>query len=90
MYCLISFLSTDGKHVKKQAWCVITSLCSYFNIADKVNICTDNFLCLQLDEEVAALHLDHLGVKLTKLTQKQANYLGIPQEGPYKPSHYRY
>lgn len=44
----------------------------------------------KLDEEVAALHLDHLGVKLTKLTQKQANYLGIPQEGPYKPNHYRY
>ncbi|GFG33123.1 hypothetical protein Cfor_03418 [Coptotermes formosanus] len=44
----------------------------------------------KLDEEVAALHLDHLGVKLTKLTQKQAEYLGIPQEGPYKPSHYRY
>lgn len=44
----------------------------------------------KLDEEVAALHLDHLGVKLTKLTQKQAQYLGIPQEGPYKPSHYRY
>lgn len=44
----------------------------------------------KLDEEVAALHLDHLGVKLTRLTQKQANYLGIPQEGPYKPNHYRY
>ncbi|KDR12193.1 adenosylhomocysteinase [Zootermopsis nevadensis] len=44
----------------------------------------------KLDEEVAALHLDHLGVKLTKLTQKQADYLGIPQEGPYKPDHYRY
>lgn len=44
----------------------------------------------KLDEEVAALHLDHLGVRLTKLTQKQAEYLGIPQEGPYKPSHYRY
>jgi len=44
----------------------------------------------KLDEEVAALHLDHLGVKLTKLTQKQAEYLGIPQEGPYKPNHYRY
>jgi len=44
----------------------------------------------KLDEEVAALHLDHLGVKLTKLTQKQAEYLGIPPEGPYKPSHYRY
>jgi adenosylhomocysteinase len=47
-------------------------------------------LYFQLDEEVAALHLDHLGVKLTKLTQKQAEYLGIPQEGPYKPSYYRY
>jgi adenosylhomocysteinase len=44
----------------------------------------------QLDEEVAALHLDHLGVRLTKLTQKQAEYLGVPQEGPYKPDHYRY
>jgi adenosylhomocysteinase len=45
---------------------------------------------LQLDEEVAELHLNHLGVKLTKLTKKQADYLGIPQEGPYKPNHYRY
>ncbi|MDH5559404.1 MAG: adenosylhomocysteinase [Deltaproteobacteria bacterium] len=43
-----------------------------------------------LDEEVARLHLDHLGVKLTKLTQEQADYLGIPIEGPYKPEHYRY
>jgi len=43
-----------------------------------------------LDEEVARLHLDYLGVKLTKLTQKQADYLGIPAEGPFKPEHYRY
>jgi adenosylhomocysteinase len=43
-----------------------------------------------LDEEVARLHLDQLGVKLTKLTKKQADYLGIPAEGPYKPEHYRY
>ncbi len=43
-----------------------------------------------LDEEVARLHLDKLGVKLTKLTEKQASYLGIPAEGPYKPEHYRY
>ena len=43
-----------------------------------------------LDEEVARLHLDQLGVKLTKLTKKQADYLGIPIEGPYKPDHYRY
>ena len=43
-----------------------------------------------LDEEVARLHLDHLGVKLTRLTKEQADYLGIPIEGPYKPDHYRY
>jgi len=44
----------------------------------------------QLDEEVARLHLDHLGVTLTKLTKEQADYIGVPSEGPYKPSHYRY
>jgi adenosylhomocysteinase len=44
----------------------------------------------KLDEEVARLHLDKLGVKLTKLTKKQADYLGIPAEGPYKPEYYRY
>jgi len=43
-----------------------------------------------LDEEVARLHLDKLGVKLSKLTDKQAEYLGIPVEGPYKPEYYRY
>ena len=43
-----------------------------------------------LDEEVARLHLDHLGVRLTKLTDEQASYLGIPVTGPYKPDHYRY
>jgi adenosylhomocysteinase len=43
-----------------------------------------------LDEEVARLHLDKLGVKLTKLTQTQADYLGIPINGPYKPEYYRY
>ena len=44
----------------------------------------------QLDEEVARLHLDQLGVKLTKLTKKQAAYLHVPVEGPFKPEHYRY
>ena len=44
----------------------------------------------KLDEEVARLHLDKLGVKLTRLTPKQAEYLGVPVEGPYKPDHYRY
>jgi len=43
-----------------------------------------------LDEKVARLHLDKLGVKLTKLTQEQAKYIGVPIEGPYKPNHYRY
>ncbi|VDD93579.1 unnamed protein product [Enterobius vermicularis] len=43
-----------------------------------------------LDEEVARLHLDKLGVKLTKLTQEQADYIGVKVEGPYKPDHYRY
>jgi len=43
-----------------------------------------------LDEKVAALHLDKLGVQLTKLSKKQADYIGVPQNGPYKPDHYRY
>jgi adenosylhomocysteinase len=43
-----------------------------------------------LDEEVARLHLQKIGVKLTKLTEKQAEYLGVPVEGPYKSEHYRY
>ena len=44
----------------------------------------------KLDEEVARLHLDQLGVKLTQLTSEQAEYIGVPVEGPYKPDHYRY
>src|SRR5438477_3727060 len=44
----------------------------------------------KLDEEVARLHLEKIGVKLTKLTKKQADYLGVPIEGPYKADHYRY
>lgn len=44
----------------------------------------------QLDEEVARLHLEKIGVKLTTLSKDQADYLGVPQEGPYKPDHYRY
>lgn len=43
-----------------------------------------------LDEEVARLHLEKLGVKLTVLSQKQADYLGVPTQGPFKPGHYRY
>jgi len=44
----------------------------------------------QLDEEVARLHLDKIGVKLTRLTDEQAEYLGVSADGPYKPEHYRY
>jgi len=43
-----------------------------------------------LDEEVARLHLEKIGVKLTKLTQEQADYIGVKVEGPYKPEQYRY
>jgi adenosylhomocysteinase len=44
----------------------------------------------KLDEEVARLHLEKIGVKLTTLSQRQADYIGVPVEGPYKPEHYRY
>jgi len=44
----------------------------------------------QLDEEVARLHLPHLSVRLTTMTAEQAEYLGVPPEGPFKPEHYRY
>lgn len=47
-------------------------------------------LSKKLDEEVARLHLEQLGVKLTRLTQEQADYLGVPVDGPFKPEHYRY
>ena len=43
-----------------------------------------------LDEKVARLHLDRIGVKLTKLATDQADYIGVTPEGPYKPEHYRY
>jgi adenosylhomocysteinase len=43
-----------------------------------------------LDEKVAALHLDKLGARLTKLTKEQADYIGVPQTGPFKADHYRY
>jgi adenosylhomocysteinase len=43
-----------------------------------------------LDEKVARLHLGRIGVKLTQISKEQADYIGVPQEGPYKPEHYRY
>jgi adenosylhomocysteinase len=51
---------------------------------------TVTMLPKKLDEEVARLHLDQLGVRLTKLSKEQAEYLGVPVDGPYKPDHYRY
>ena len=47
-------------------------------------------LSKELDEEVARLHLDHLGARLTRLTPRQADYIGVPVDGPYKAEHYRY
>jgi len=47
-------------------------------------------LSKELDEEVARLHLERLGVKLTRLSQEQADYIGVSADGPYKPEHYRY
>ena len=47
-------------------------------------------LSKELDEEVARLHLDKLGAKLSKLSPEQAEYIGVKVEGPYKPEHYRY
>jgi adenosylhomocysteinase len=44
----------------------------------------------KLDEEVARLHLERLGVKLDRLTKEQAAYIGVSQDGPFKPEHYRY
>jgi adenosylhomocysteinase len=43
-----------------------------------------------LDEKVARLHLEKLGVSLTELTTEQSEYIGVPKEGPFKPEHYRY
>jgi len=43
-----------------------------------------------LDEKVAMLHLEKLGAKLTELSSDQASYIGVPEQGPYKPDHYRY
>jgi adenosylhomocysteinase len=44
----------------------------------------------ELDEEVAQLHIDQLGARLTKLRSDQAEYIGVPVNGPFKPAHYRY
>jgi len=62
----------------------------------QISLWTENYklgvytLAKRLDEEVARLHLDKLGVKLTQLSDKQAKYIGVNSQGPYKPDHYRY
>ena len=60
-----------------------------FNNADQYPLGV-HVLPKRLDEKVASLHLDALGVKLTKLTDEQAEYLGVEPSGPFKPAHYRY
>ena len=71
--------------------------CSFTNqVLAQIELWTEKYdigvytLPKTLDEEVARLHLDQLGVKLTVMTDDQSNYLGIPVNGPYKPDHYRY
>ena len=60
-----------------------------WNDADKYDTGV-HVLPKHLDEEVARLHLEKIGVKLTKLTPAQSEYIGVPAEGPFKPDHYRY
>ncbi len=75
----------------------IAQLDLWFNATNKPTLSgvkyTENkvyVLPKKLDEEVARLHLDHIGVRLTRLTDAQANYLNVSKDGPYKPEHYRY
>ena len=63
---------------------------AFFTEPDKYEVGRVYTLPKQLDEEVARLHLGKLGAKLETLSAKQAGYLGIPVEGPYKPDTYRY
>ncbi len=63
------------------------SICGRTATATRLNVYV---LPKKLDEEVARLHLEKIGVKLTKLSQKQADYIGVPVEGPYKAENYRY
>ncbi|MEX2672815.1 MAG: adenosylhomocysteinase [Phycisphaeraceae bacterium] len=75
---------------------VIAQIDLWFNANEKETLSGQTYekkvymLPKKLDEEVARLHLGKLGVKLTTLSKKQADYIGVPVEGPYKPEHYRY
>jgi adenosylhomocysteinase len=76
---------------------VLAQLDLHFNATGKPTLSGTNYdarrvyiLPKRLDEEVARLHLGKLGVKLTTLTKEQADYIGVPVEGPFKSAHYRY
>jgi adenosylhomocysteinase len=76
---------------------VVAQLDLHFSATGKETLSGTNYdsrrvyiLPKKLDEMVARLHLDKLGVKLTRLTSEQAEYIGVPVEGPYKSAHYRY
>jgi adenosylhomocysteinase len=76
---------------------VLAQLGLHFNATGKATLSGTNYdarrvyiLPKRLDEEVARLHLGKLGVKLTTLTKEQADYIGVPVEGPFKSAHYRY
>ena len=76
---------------------VLAQLDLHFNATGKPTLSGTNYdarrvyiLPKKLDEEVARLHLAKLGVKLTVLSKEQADYIGVPVDGPYKPDHYRY
>jgi len=63
---------------------------AFFTEPEKYEVGKVYTLPKELDEEVARLHLGKLNAKLDRLNEKQAKYLGVPIEGPYKPEHYRY
>ena len=76
---------------------VLAQLDLHFNATGKPTLSGTNYdarrvyiLPKKLDEDVARLHLAKLGVKLTTLSKEQADYIGVPVEGPYKPDFYRY
>ena len=62
----------------------------YGNAIDPIVRYARGSILRSTDEEVARLHLEKIGVKLTTLTQEQADYIGVPVDGPFKPEHYRY
>ncbi|KAH0619058.1 hypothetical protein JD844_018682 [Phrynosoma platyrhinos] len=85
----------QGRHFEQMKDDSIVCNIGHFDVEIDVKWLNDNAVETvnikpQLDEAVAAAHLDKLSVKLTKLSDKQAKYLGLPKDGPFKPDHYRY